>query len=262
MKKDNLLIILFLIFLSKSFLGQSSAEISTKIIHVAVALCDNNQHIARVPAQLGNGKDPKNNLYWGALYGVKTFLKNSENWEFIKSTKKLNDQILERVVFKHKIEDCYLVADAYNGDFIYQTIKDVINFTAGQSKQKITTKNKEYFIKSGSDLMVYVGHNGMLDFDFPEFKYPKKTNQKQMDAMVLACYSNCKFEKPFSESNTNFVLGTNGLVAPEAYILEYALEAWLKNKSKKEIEIAAASAYAKYQKISKKAANRIFATAE
>lgn len=44
-----------------------------KSIQVFVALCDNvNQGIVPVPAALGDGEDVKNNLYWGARYGVKT----------------------------------------------------------------------------------------------------------------------------------------------------------------------------------------------
>ena len=55
-----------------------------KVIHVLVALCDNeNQGIVPVPAHLGDGADPNKNLYWGAAYGVKTFFSKSANWEKI-----------------------------------------------------------------------------------------------------------------------------------------------------------------------------------
>ncbi|NQY66691.1 MAG: hypothetical protein HRT72_03070, partial [Flavobacteriales bacterium] len=48
----------------------------TRMIHVFTALCDNeNQGIVPVPSLIGNGKDVRNNLYWGAGYGVKSFLK-------------------------------------------------------------------------------------------------------------------------------------------------------------------------------------------
>ncbi len=51
------------------------------VVHVVTALCDNKyQGIVRVPKQLGNGQDPANNLYWGALYGVRTFFKRSREW--------------------------------------------------------------------------------------------------------------------------------------------------------------------------------------
>ncbi|HST23582.1 MAG TPA: hypothetical protein VLR90_20895, partial [Blastocatellia bacterium] len=38
---------------------------SRRVIHVLVALCDNeHQGIVPVPAKIGNGDDPQNNLYW------------------------------------------------------------------------------------------------------------------------------------------------------------------------------------------------------
>ncbi|WP_176700834.1 hypothetical protein [Gilliamella sp. Fer4-1] len=38
-----------------------------KVIHVLVALCDNKyQKIVPVPKAIGNGQDPKSNLYWGS----------------------------------------------------------------------------------------------------------------------------------------------------------------------------------------------------
>ena len=40
---------------------------AARVVHVFVALCDNeHQGIVPVPARIGNGEDPDNNLYWGA----------------------------------------------------------------------------------------------------------------------------------------------------------------------------------------------------
>jgi hypothetical protein len=56
------------------FLLQGVICAETKIIHVFVALCDNDsQGIVPVPKKIGNGNDPDNNLYWGCGYGVRTF---------------------------------------------------------------------------------------------------------------------------------------------------------------------------------------------
>src|SRR5215510_12584294 len=55
-----------------------------KTIHVYVALCDNKyQGIVPVPAKIGNGQDPDNNLYWGCAFGVRTFFKKSSDWKLI-----------------------------------------------------------------------------------------------------------------------------------------------------------------------------------
>src|SRR5512134_3650856 len=80
-----------------------------RTIHVFVALCDNeHQGIVPVPQKLGNGDDPNNNLYWGALYGTKTFLKKSKNWKVVATQKKPTEDILERVIFKHAATRTYL----------------------------------------------------------------------------------------------------------------------------------------------------------
>jgi hypothetical protein len=57
---------------------QSELFSQPRVIHVLVALCDNiHQGIVPVPEKIGNGQDPRNNLYWGCEFGVKTFLKNN-----------------------------------------------------------------------------------------------------------------------------------------------------------------------------------------
>ena len=68
----------------------SVAESSLRVVHVFVALADNqHQGIVPVPPALGNGSDAQRNLYWGAAYGVKTFFKASDEWQLIdrKSTR-------------------------------------------------------------------------------------------------------------------------------------------------------------------------------
>ena len=60
-------IIVFILLLTCS--TQLYAQVKT--IHVFVALYDNKyQGIIPVPQKIGNGQDPRLNLYWGAGYGV------------------------------------------------------------------------------------------------------------------------------------------------------------------------------------------------
>src|ERR1700733_9726445 len=61
------------------------AKTTYKCIHVFVALCDNKyQGIIPVPAAIGNGQDPENNLYWGGDYGARTFFKRSKDWKLVR----------------------------------------------------------------------------------------------------------------------------------------------------------------------------------
>ena len=49
-------------------------DTSFKTIHILTALCDNKyQGIVPVPKSIGNGQDPKNNLYWGCQNGILTY---------------------------------------------------------------------------------------------------------------------------------------------------------------------------------------------
>ena len=64
------------IFVFSAF-GQTDKD-NTKTIHIFVALCDNKyQGIVPVPKAIGNGQDHNNNLYWGALYGIRTYFKKN-----------------------------------------------------------------------------------------------------------------------------------------------------------------------------------------
>ena len=97
------------------------------VIHVFVALADNvNQGIVPVSASLGNGDNPKTNLYWGAAFGIKTFFSRNKDWELISTTPNPSANILERCVFKHRRTSTLLVADAYRGKDISQTTVDFI----------------------------------------------------------------------------------------------------------------------------------------
>ena len=60
---------------------EKAAANSIPVIHVFVALADNvNQGIVPVSASLGNGDNPKTNLYWGAAFGVRTFFSRNKDW--------------------------------------------------------------------------------------------------------------------------------------------------------------------------------------
>ncbi|MBS1655648.1 MAG: hypothetical protein JSU05_12430, partial [Bacteroidetes bacterium] len=54
---------------ASQFAKNSFFDTTIKTIHVFVALCDNKyQGIVPVPAKIGNGQDPANNLYWGCSF--------------------------------------------------------------------------------------------------------------------------------------------------------------------------------------------------
>ena len=235
----------------------SFAQEPSKSIHVLVALCDNvNQGIVPVPAKLGHGDKPGDNLYWGAQYGVKTYFEQSPAWQRLGIVRNPAEGILERVIFKHKTTGAFLVADAYQGSSIKNTLIDFFNAAAGNDSEWISSGKTSIPIKGAADLAVYVGHNGLMDFDLEEIKAQK--NSKPREVMILACFSRSYFLPQLKKLGCRPLLLTTGLMAPEAYTLEAALSGWLNRESPKQIRDRAARAYHAFQKCGMTAAQRLF----
>lgn len=231
---------------------------SIQTAHVFVALCDNKyQGIVPVPEKIGNGQDPANNLYWGAMYGVKSFFKNSKDWKLVKSSK-INNTILERLVFKHKTKNFYLIADAYDGKEIQKTTSDFLYSSSGQEKDTLQINGKAIGIKGNANLITYIGHDGLMDFELKDDF--KNEDQKQRDVIILACYSKRFFGPHLEDAKVNPLVWTSNLMAPEAYILHDALNGYLNKESNTEIQNRAATAYSKYQKVSLKASKNLLIT--
>lgn len=230
---------------------------TSRVIHVLVALCDNeNQGIVPVPAHLGNGDDPPRNLYWGARNGVKTFFAKSKNWQKVIELQNPKPNVLERLIFKHRNADVYLIADAYRGIKMRETIDDFFGAASGKQIENIDIEDKRFQILGSSSLIVFVGHNGLMDFELES--EPKKQDNDKRETIVLACASWNYFSRHLKPTGAEPLLWTSNLMAPEAYTLHDAIEGWIKNESPQAIRKRAASAYAKYQGISQKSAENLF----
>jgi hypothetical protein len=230
-------------------------DTSIKIIHVFVALCDNQyQGIVPVPAKIGNGQDNNNNLYWGCSLGIKTYFKKSKQWQLLKIQKK-NDTILERLIFKHTSKNIYLIADAYNGKYIEKCTIDFLESTAGQNKDTIQIDNKIIGTNGNAKLTAYIGHDGLMDFNLNQ-DFKNADNVKR-DCIVLACYSKKYFSPHLKSTLANPLLWTTNLMCPEAYTLHDAIEAYIYGESTENIRLKAIKAYAKYQKCSEKGARNL-----
>ncbi|MDR6923033.1 hypothetical protein [Chryseobacterium sp. 2987] len=228
----------------------------TKTIHVLVALCDNKyQGIVPVPEKIGNGQDPDQNLYWGAAYGIRTYFKKSKEWKFLKLEKK--DSVrMERLVFQNTSDkNYYLVADAYDGQYIENCTRDFFYSNSGQLKEVVNINGKRIGIYGNAKMVSYVGHDGLMDFQLSESF--KNTDGKVRDCIILACYSKKFFSPQLKDTRANPLVWTTHLMAPEAYILHDALTGYVKGESGEQIRTRAASAYSQYQKCSMKAARNL-----
>jgi hypothetical protein len=224
------------------------------VVHLMVALCDNvHQGIVKVPEKIGNGQQPATNLYWGCAYGAKGFYAKNKNW-LVQRAYKINDTILERIIYKHKSKNIYLVTDAYNGKYIKQCMLTVFKSLEGIFTDTIVVNNKTLGIQGHAKLIAYIGHNGLMDFSLTD-TFSK--NKICKDAMLFACYSN-NYCKPITNKiGANLLLSSSHLMSPEVYTFDAALEQYLAKGSASKIEVAAEQAYHKYQKCGIKAAQKL-----
>lgn len=232
---------------------------NAKVIHILVALCDNeNQGIVPVPAFLGNGEDTVRNLYWGAAYGVKTYFGKSQNWQKLATIANPKEGVLERIIFKHKTQNVYLIADAYRGSKMKETINDFFSAVSGEKLENVAVNNQTIQVLGSANVVAFVGHNGLMDFQLE--KEIVKKDDAERDAIVLACASRNYFAEHLKKTSAKPLLWTSNLMAPEAYILHDALEGWIRGETASQVQTRAASAYAKFQRISVKSASRLLVT--
>ena len=247
-------------FLIVMMLMMAKAYSQDRTIHVYVALCDNEfQGIVPVSPKLGNGKDTRSNLYWGATYGVKSFLQlKTKDWQLVNSIESSNPYILERILFRHMTQDVFILADAYDGERIQECTTAFLKASNQQNEVKIQYETKELCFGGGADLMAYVGHDGLMDFTVNETY--QKVERKKKDVIILACYSRDYFSPEIRKAQANPLLWTTHLMAPEAYTLKAAIDGWMAEETGAQIEERAAQAYNAYQKCGIRGARNLLTT--
>jgi len=239
------------------------ADTRPRIIHVLVALCDNEfQGIVKVPKTIGNGNSPGSNLYWGCSGGVKSAFIKSPKWKLLQTILNPGPSILERVIFQHKSGNFLLVADAYQGRLINKTLEDFFNILAGHpiDSEAFVISRRRLYAGSHASLVVYVGHNGLMDIEFSNL--PRVHNSTFKEAIVLCCASESYFKKILSDYKVKPILLTTQLMYPGAMVLESAIEGWINGEDLKQIRERAAIAYAKNQKLTENVARRVFSKLE
>ena len=226
-------------------------ELEPKTVRIIACLADNrNQGIVPISAQLGNGQDPKNNLYWGALYGVKSYFSRHADWEKIASEVERGPHQLDYVEFQLKdtTTPVSIKAEAWDGAHMDKAISRFYGLLSDRS--------------SAEDLIVFVGHNGLMDIFIvkPVVTAATKSYNLERDrkAIILACNSSQYFETTLHDIGVEPYVLTKGLMAPEAYSLEAAIKSWARGGSAHDARLAAAKSYARFQKIPEKNARWLF----
>lgn len=238
------------------------------IVHVLVPLCDNeNQGIVSVNANLGNGLNLRTNLYWGSKYGIKNHFKVLKGWKLVQTESNTNKNILERAVFKKILPNkttVYLIADAYRGDKMEACLEDYLQAISGRKQEDIAIKNNSanpnntpIGIYSNADLIVFNGHNGLMDHTLD---FQNSQDNQIRETAVIGCISHRYFKEHLLHSKGYPILMTTNLMAPEGYVLEGLINAWIDQKSGAEIRKNVGKAYHQYQKCGINGATRLFKT--
>lgn len=216
-------------------------------IHVIVSLVDNaTQGIVPVPPKIGNGDDPRSNLYWGALYGVKSFLSKAAGWRNLGCKSNIDDTILERCQFAWD-NNLTVTADAYRGSRIDQAMLDFMHEAA--TPPGAATR----------EMVVFIGHDGLMDDqNQPIIEHFPRHAKHNKQAVVLACMSNKFFARHLHDAGSKPVVTTFSFMAPEAYVLEAIARGFASGASEDDLRSSAGRAYAKYQHISAKAGKLVF----
>ena len=244
----------------------ASAPAAPRVVHVVVALCDNlNQGIVPVPPAIGNGQNPATNLYWGAAYGIKTFFSRQPEWVLVGRQPTPSPQVLERLVFELKGRNLYLVADAWDGKEIKASIATFLEYAAGDREETIPldpAAGRPSELRAGgrAGLVVYVGHNGLMDFSLDSF--PQSAGTGGRDAAVFACLSREYFLEALQQAGARPLILTRSLMCPEAYSTHALIMGWAGGEAPAALRERIAAAYSRYQKCSLKAARSVFAAGE
>lgn len=150
------------------------------------------------------------------------------------------------------------MADAYDGRYIKKATENLLEYASGNHAFNAIINDVPVSFGGSSDIVCYTGHDGLMDFSIDR-SFNKKNNQER-STIILACYSKRFFTPHLKNTGAQPLIWSTGLMAPEAYILYDALAAKLNNKTTNEVQEAAAKAYAKYQKCSISAAQKLLVT--
>jgi len=238
------------------------------VIHTIVCLADNH-HQAIIPVHpemRADGLNLKENIYWGTAHGLKTFMQ-TEGWKIVARPEGYDDGVLEKLVFTKKLArhgtavDVFLVAEAWRGDRMPDALLRFFNITSGNIAEDIKIKDEFIHSASGAHLVVFMGHNGLMEHRDLVLPSPNP-DAPSRSAAVFACKSRPYFEDLISKMGANPLISTDQYMAPEAYLLKASIESIVAGDSPEEVRTRVADAYSHFQHCSLKAAKGVFAVSK
>jgi hypothetical protein len=240
------------------------ADIAAKkpiVVTVHVALCDNSI-INCGSKTMGNGDDPKRNLYWGGAAGFRAYFRIARGFRRIHLDKGDGKVVLERAVYRLRVKrpswfwrsrgvkggfEVLVVGLAYRGAKIARAmdafIKDVSDDKHGGTLK--LSDGRTIAIGGRGHLVGYAGHNHLMDVPF--YRFPKQTRRSPVGYFGLACmtaqYLASKLRGPAFP-----LLLTRILMYPGAFTIGGLVRGFAKGGSARAVFRAGADSYARDQK--------------
>jgi hypothetical protein len=227
----------------------AAAPLETLELEVFVPLCDGSQ-LACGRGGAGDVRSLEANLYWGAAYGAERFLSRAPGFRVRQrrdgapQSPVLRELVLEREPAPGE-RRVRLRLYAYAGDRIDVALEDFLAAAAGRSQ---------------AALVVWAGHDRLMDRAPPEVQGPPGAVPRP--TAVLACASEAFFGPVLGALGSRPVVLTRTFMAPEAYLLEALTGAVARHgpTDAGALRTALVAAYARYQRLSPKAAGSVFST--
>lgn len=222
----------------------SDASVAAPLrVQIVVALCDVATQGVVPPAnpRLCDATLPRDNLYWGALYGVRAHLPQALGlkWHVDPTSAGASEALSATTHISGRPVE--LRARAY-----------------ANIRQAMAVFFHAVGTDDGTDLVVFVGHDGLMDGPVDASWLAHRASRPPRVA-VLACSSASYFGPHLQSLGADAVLMTTNLMAPEAYVVAALVRAVAEDNAPGQVREQTAAAYARMQRISLAAARRLFA---
>jgi hypothetical protein len=222
-------------------------------VTVVVPLCDN-ALIACGRAPAGDPRALDTNLYWGAMYGAERWLSRAPGFHVVAKTDGPDVRqpgLLRTVVVERRAaageRAVRMTLLAFDGT----RIDDALAYFFAAARTP------------GSDLLVWAGHDRLMDVAPPSMTATTTATTAATTTSrvaVLACESDRYFGPALRALGAEPVAMTRTFMAPEAYLLEALAGSVARHgvDAPGPLRTALIAAYAKYQRISTRAAGSVF----
>jgi hypothetical protein len=202
-------------------------------VHVDVALCDNAILVCGGHG-LGDGDDPRRNLYWATSGGLRGwFERPGSGWSRFGLVRNPDPRVVEQVSYLRTVEP----NDFWRARGVDRPFRVIVNAVGWRGRHigSALTAFAAETTGDGAHVAAYVGHNGWMDT--PSFAWPRPGPQP-VGVIAIACLT-----KLYMRPALPLVL-TQSLLFAGSHALDGAVQAVARGSSLPEIRDAAARAYA------------------